>query len=96
MLVNGVGRRAGNGGGAVHVTGRGGLRLASFLAGSDKEGIEVFPRLVVRRRPLPVFAVLDKHACFENELESVGDDLEWGVGIMTRIRIFDGVLDLSE
>ena len=94
--MNGVGRRAGNGGGDVHVTGRGGLRLAPYLVGSGKEGLEVCPRLVVRRRPLPVFAVLDEHYCLENELESVGYDLEWGVGIVARIRIFDGILDFFE
>ena len=64
--------------------------------GSGKECLEVFPSLVVRRCPLPVFSVLDEHACLENKLESVGDNLEWGVRIVTRIRIFNGVLDLSE
>ena len=32
----------------------------------------------------------------ENNLESVGEKLEWGVGIVARIRIFDGILDLFE
>ena len=96
MLVNGFGRRAGNGGGVVHVTGRGSLRLTPFLVGSGKEGLEVCPRLVVRRRLLPVFAVLGEHSCLENDLESVGDDLEWGVGIVACIRIFNGIPDFFE
>ena len=88
VLENVVGRRAGNGGSAVHVIGRGGLRLAPFLVGSGKEGLEVFPRLVGRRRPLSVFAVLEKHSCLEDELERFGYNLEWGVGIVACIRIF--------
>ena len=90
--MNGVGRRAGNGGGAVHVTGHGGLQLAPFLVGSGKEGLEFCPRLFVRSCPLPVFAVLGEHSCLENDLESVGYDLGWGVGIGARIRIFDGII----
>ena len=93
VLVNGVGRRAGNGGGAVHVAGRGGLQIAPFLVGSGKEGLEFCPRLVVRRCPLPVFAVLDEHSCLKDELECVGYDLDWGVGIVACIRIFDGILN---
>ena len=90
VLVNSVGQRSGNGGGAVHVTGRGGL------VSSGKKGLEFCPRLVVRRRPLTVFAVLDEHSFLENKLESVGDDLEWGVGIVSRIHIFDGIINLFE
>ena len=94
VLETGVGRRAVNGGGAVQVTGRGGFRLAPFLGVSGKEGLEFFLRLVIRCRPLPVFAVLDERSCLKDELECVGYDLEWGVGIVARIRIFDSILDL--
>ena len=96
MLENSIGQLARNGGGVVQVTGRGGLRIALLLVGSDKEGLKVFPQLVGRRRPLSVFAVLDEHSCLKHELECVGYDLEWGVGIVARIRIFDGILDLFE
>ena len=64
--------------------------------GSGKEGLEVCPRLVGNRLPLPVFAVLDEHSFLKDELEFVGYDLEWGVGIVACIRIFDGILDLFE
>ena len=64
--------------------------------GSGKECLEVFPRLVGRRRTLPVFAVLYEHACLENKLESVGEDLEWGVRIVACIHIFNGILDFFE
>ena len=84
------------GGRAVHITGRGGFLFAPLLVGSGKEGLEVCPRLVVRRSHLPVLAVLDEHSCLENDLESVGDDLERGVGIVACIPIFDGILDLFE
>ena len=61
--------------------------------GSGKECLGVCPHLVGRCHPLPVFGVLDEHACLENNLESVGDDLEWGVRILACIRIFNGILD---
>ena len=64
--------------------------------GSGKEDIEVCPHLVGKRRPLSVFAVLDEHSCLKDELECVGYDLEWGVGIVARIRIFDGILGFFE
>ena len=96
MLESCVGRHSGNGGSAVQVSGRGGLRLAPFLVGSGKEDIEFRPRLVGRRRPLTVFSVLDENYCLKNELECVGYNLEWGVGIVARIRIFDGILNLFE
>ena len=76
VMENGAGQHVGNGGGAVQVTRRGGLRLAPFLMGSVKEGLEVCPRLVGNRLPLPVFAVLDEHSCLKYDLGCVVYELE--------------------
>ena len=68
----------------------------AILDGQWQRRSWIFPRLVGRRRLLPVFSVLDEHSCLKDDLEYVGYDLEWGVGIVARIRIFDGILDLLE